>query len=250
MDLSERSGGDGARHPWETARVEAVADIVAALGLVRPRVLDVGCGDGYAARELQRRLGFSQVVAQDIHLTDALIAELAAPGVRFVRELAGLEYRADLIFLLDVLEHIEDSQRALASIVEQHLAPGGRVVVTVPAFQGLFTEHDRMLRHFRRYSREALVAEVRRAGLTVQDSGYLFMSLLVPRALGALKERLKGPQNKRGENPEGVGNWSAPEALTRLLHRALALDNALCLAAQRRGVTLPGLSVWLVCKAP
>src|SRR5688572_26554349 len=111
MDLSERGAGSAARHPWETARVAAVADIVAELGLERPRVLDVGCGDGYAVRELKRRFAFSEVVAQDIHLTDALIAELAAPGVRFVRELAGLEYRADVIFLLDVLEHIEQSEQ-------------------------------------------------------------------------------------------------------------------------------------------
>ena len=246
MDLSERSGRVTRRHPWETARVTAVRKIVGGLGLEGPRVLDVGSGDGYLVQALHQALRFRDVIAQDIHLTDALAAELRRPGVEFVRELTDPNYRADLILLMDVLEHVESPVEFLARLARERLSPGGRVVITVPAFQQLFTDHDRALKHFRRYDRAQLVREVQDAGLAVLDSGYLFASLLPPRALSALRERL---WPRRGAS-HGVGSWQGPSLVTQLLHGVLALDGRLCLAARERGVTVPGLTVWLTCKTP
>jgi 2-polyprenyl-3-methyl-5-hydroxy-6-metoxy-1,4-benzoquinol methylase len=244
VDLSERSGSVTRRHPWETARVTAVQQIVAGLGLERPRVLDVGSGDGYLVQALHRALRFADVVAQDIHLTDALAAELSRPGVEFVRELTDPSYRADLILLMDVLEHVESPVDFLAQLARERLSPDGRIVITVPAFQLLFTDHDRALKHFRRYQRDELIRDARSAGLTVLDSGYLFASLLPPRALSALRERLW----PRRQAAHGVGNWQGPSLVTQLLHGVLALDGRLCLAARARGVVVPGLTVWLTCK--
>jgi SAM-dependent methyltransferase len=247
MDLSERGSGGGARHPWETARVGAIESLVRSLALPRPRVLDVGCGDGYLVRELKRRLPFADVVAQDVHMSDALISELSSPGVRFVRELEGLEYRAELILMLDVLEHVQHAEQLLRNLTRAHLAPGGSLVITVPAFQWLHSHHDRALRHFRRYSRRDLIATVQAAGLDVQESGYLFSTLLLPRLASAVRDRFRSGDPKEAKH--GVGGWSASPGVTELLHRVLSADNAVCLAAQRRGIVLPGLSVWLTCKA-
>jgi 2-polyprenyl-3-methyl-5-hydroxy-6-metoxy-1,4-benzoquinol methylase len=244
VDLSERSGSVTRRHPWETARVTAIQKIVAGLGLERPRVLDVGSGDGYLVQALHGALRFADVVAQDIHLTDALVAELRRPGVEFVRELTDPHYRADLILLMDVLEHVEGAVEFLAQLARERLSPEGRIVITVPAFQLLFTDHDRALKHFRRYDREELIRDVESAGLAVLDSGYLFASLLPPRALSALRERLW----PRREASHGVGSWQGPALVTQLLHGVLALDGRLCLAARERGVIVPGLTVWLTCK--
>jgi SAM-dependent methyltransferase len=226
--------------------VTAVQKIVAGLRLERPRVLDVGSGDGYLVQALHEALRFADVIAQDIHLTDALAAELRRPGVEFVRELTDPGYRADLILLMDVLEHVERSVEFLAQLARERLAAGGRIVITVPAFQQLFTDHDRALKHFRRYDRAQLVREVQEAGLAVLDSGYLFASLLPPRALSALRERL----SPRRDAAHGVGSWQGSALLTQVLHQVLALDTRLCLAARERGVTVPGLTVWLTCKTP
>jgi 2-polyprenyl-3-methyl-5-hydroxy-6-metoxy-1,4-benzoquinol methylase len=250
MDLVERRQSAHERHPWETARAVAIESIVRQLGLVAPSVLDVGCGDGYLVTVLQQRLELGDVVAQDIHLTDDLIRELSGPGATFVRELDRVSSRANLVLLLDVLEHVEQPEALLREIASDRLAPGGHVLITVPAFQALFTRHDRALRHHRRYSQERLAREVAAAGLCRLDSGYLFASLLVPRALGALAERLRPAERAAGAAVKGVGDWSAPAFVTKLLHQALTLDNRFCLAARARGVTVPGLSIWLTCRAP
>ena len=247
MDLSERTEAGTRRHPWETARVQAIQQIIGGLGLNAPRVLDVGAGDGYLLGALHAAFGFRRAIAQDIHLSESLARELSQPGIEFVRELTDPEYRAELILLLDVIEHVEDPGALLSHLARERLAPGGRMLITVPAFQRLYTEHDRALKHFRRYSRGQVIEQARRAGLSVIESGYLFASLLLPRAAAALRERLAPARN--GGSGHGVGHWQAGARLTQLLHSALVLDNRLCLAASERGLTLPGLTVWLTCKA-
>lgn len=252
MDLSERTTTGARRHPWETARVQAIQQIIGGLGLSAPRVLDVGAGDGYLLGALHAALGFRRAIAQDIHLSESLARELSQPGIEFVRELTDPDYRAELILLLDVIEHVEDPGALLSQLARERLAPGGRILITVPAFQRLYTEHDRALKHFRRYSRAQVIEQAERAGLSVMQSGYLFGSLLLPRAAEALRERLlpvKPSAGGNGAGAHGVGRWQGGSRLTRLIHSALVLDNRLCLAASERGFTLPGLTVWLTCKA-
>lgn len=247
MDLLERKRGTLVRHPWETARVLVLSEILRRLQLPGPSVLDVGCGDGYTIRELAQRLDFGDVVAQDIHLDDELIRELSQPGLKFVRDLEGSSYRADLLLLLDVLEHVEQPRQLVRELVRERLAPGGRVLITVPAFQRMMSRHDRSLKHFRRYSRALLLDHVRAAGLEPIDSGYLFASLLLPRSLSAVWDRLQRRPDIIDDDP-GIGSWRGSESLTRLTHHLLTLDNRFCLAAHDRGIDVPGLSIWLTCK--
>jgi hypothetical protein len=249
VDLVERREGTPRRHPWETARLDAIKSIIERLQLHQPRVLDVGCGDGYVVTELQRSMGFREALAHDPHLTDEFIRELSSPDVRFVRDLGERSGEpSDLVLLLDVLEHIEEPVGFLRRLVAEQLAPGGWVVVTVPAFQALFSQHDRKLRHFRRYARPQIAEVAAGAGLDVVDSGYLFASLLVPRALSSLAQRGRLPRQHVAGT--GIGDWRGSTFWTRALHRALSWDNRLCLVAHDHGITLPGLSIWLTCKKP
>jgi trans-aconitate methyltransferase len=248
MDLVERRSHTPARHPWETARVTAIAEILRDLNMDHPSVLDVGCGDGYVVSSLHDRLRFGQVLSQDIHLEDEIIREIRRPGIDFVRTLSGSDYRADVILLLDVLEHVEKPVELLKELADERLLPGGRIVITVPAFQRLSTRHDRVLKHFRRYSMSGLLDHVTKAGFEAQSSGYLFSSLLLPRALSVLLEKFRSPNQNTNSN--GIGHWRGGERLTRVLHGALTLDNRLCLAARRHGLTVPGLTIWMTCQKP
>ncbi len=54
--------------------------------------------------------------------------------------------------MLDVIEHVEDDVGFVRDVVDGSLAPGGWVLVSVPAYQSLFSSHDRALKHFRRYA--------------------------------------------------------------------------------------------------
>ena len=91
----------------------------------------------------------------------------------------------DLIAALDVLEHVEDDTAALRALGEW-LSERGVLLTTVPAFQWLWSEHDVLSHHLRRYTRERLTTLLRDAGLNVLYSGY-FNSLLFPLAVANIK---------------------------------------------------------------
>ena len=86
--------------------------------------------------------------------------------------------RFDLIVMLDVLEHIEDASSALANL-RGNLRPGGRFLVTVPAYPFLWSPHDESLMHFRRYTRRSLTETATAAGMKISRMRY-FNTLLFP----------------------------------------------------------------------
>lgn len=79
--------------------------------------------------------------------------DISAPG--FVQEHEKLVGAFDTVFSLNVLEHIEDEQQAIRNYVSL-LRPGGHLILLVPAYQALYNKFDRMLYHYRRYTRDTL----------------------------------------------------------------------------------------------
>lgn len=252
MDLVEVSGTDHRRHPWEVARAGFFARVLENEGLLaQPRaVLDVGAGDGYLARTLLAEMApGSEVACFDAHYTDDDLRRLAEPsvlGLSFVREPPARRY--DVILMLDVIEHVPDDHAFLGEIIAQSLAPGGVVLVSVPAWQSLFSTHDTALRHFRRYSPAACRALLTDEGLVPIREGGLFHALLFPRALSVAREALLRRLGREPKVPQDLGDWRGGRILSTLIERALALDNTLSHALARTGVQLPGLSVWALCR--
>jgi SAM-dependent methyltransferase len=97
------------------------------------------------------------------------------------------------VCLFDALEHIPDEARALGEVVRV-LAPGGRVVVTVPAYPFLYTNQDRVVKHCRRYTRATLERALIGAGLVLERNTHtnVFLFPLILPAVLAIKawERL------------------------------------------------------------
>lgn len=87
----------------------------------------------------------------------------------------------DLIVLLDVLEHIEEDRSVLA-VLRNKLKPDGRLLVTVPALPWLWSRHDEIHHHKRRYTSRSLMRTALSAGLHVSRISY-FNTLLFPAAL-------------------------------------------------------------------
>ena len=87
----------------------------------------------------------------------------------------------DSIYLLDVLEHIDD-QVAILKSAQNYLTPSGKILVTVPAFEFLWSPHDDFVHHVRRYTKAGLKKVLEDSGYRVERISY-FNSILFPLAL-------------------------------------------------------------------
>ncbi|WP_336974004.1 class I SAM-dependent methyltransferase [Sphingobium aromaticiconvertens] len=171
-------------HWWFVARRAIIDSLIAAHIPLGPdaRILEAGCGTG----------GNLALLAHHGTL-DALEYDADARALATARGIGRIEAgalpgaigfgetRYDMIALLDVLEHVDEDVASLGALGER-LAAGGRMLVTVPAVPWLWSDHDVLHHHKRRYTQDGLSAVARNAGLTVQASGY-FNSLLFPLAM-------------------------------------------------------------------
>lgn len=242
MDLAER--GDSAdRHPWEIERARFFRSLIAHhLGGRRARrVLDVGAGDAWFAGELSREmLHGAEIVCWDVNYRGGdLDAELPDGVVRTAEEPGGT---FDLVLLLDVIEHIDDDAAFVDRRVLPHVTRDSLVVVSVPAYQGLFSSHDTALAHHRRYSPRAL-RDMLAPRFEIVARGGLFASLVPLRAAAVARDRIAGPSERHG-----IGNWTAGPGVTRAVSAVLAADAGASRWLADRGVATPGLSTWAVCR--
>lgn len=162
------------RHWWWRTRSRLVIDLLHELEPREgwKRILDIGCGDGLFFPELQR---FADVEGVEP------FGHLVSPTNPYRQRISICpfdqsylpEKRFSLILMLDVLEHIQDAVGALRHAVSL-LEPHGTVVVTVPAFMTLWTNHDVMNQHFVRYTKSSFRSVAEKAGLKLIHERYLY----------------------------------------------------------------------------
>ena len=116
-------------------------------------------------------------------------------------------------------------------------------MITVPAFQSLFMQHDHFLGHFRRYTNKTLKNRLEAAGMTVSKTGYFFFSLIIYRSLELLKERLSKKQEA-----QGIGNWDKGKTLSRIMYSILIMDFFIFRLLAMIGIKTPGLSNYAICQ--
>lgn len=189
------------RHWWFQARRKIIESTIDTMGLPdATRILEVGSGTGGNLRMLSRHGDVSAMEMDEqarklaSEKTDGAFTILpgSCPG-----NLPFQDEQFDLICMFDVLEHIEEDVAALAAL-RQHLAPGGRMLITVPAYQWLWSAHDVFLHHKRRYTAHRLRKAFGNSGLQVDRISY-FNTLLLPlAALGRLYDRIVSNNGSSG----------------------------------------------------
>ena len=143
-------------------------------------MLDIGGGNGYMA-EVINAAGFDCTLVEP---GERGIRNAAKRGVRplicaSLEEVGFSEHTIPAIGTFDVIEHIEDDARFL-SLLHRHLIPGGRLYLTVPAYNFLWSSDDEMGGHFRRYSLSKMRAKLFGAGFDVLYETYIFSFLPIP----------------------------------------------------------------------
>jgi 2-polyprenyl-3-methyl-5-hydroxy-6-metoxy-1,4-benzoquinol methylase len=138
------------------------------------RVLDIGAGSAIFSKYLLDRGAESAVCVDSAYPEERREAYNGKP-IRFTREIPP--ENADLVLLMDVLEHVDDDVGLMRASLAG-AARGAFVLISVPAFQSLFSAHDRFLEHRRRYTAGSLEKAVRTAGLEVISTRYFFAMIL------------------------------------------------------------------------
>jgi SAM-dependent methyltransferase len=226
------------RHWWYRGRRTVLDGVIAGLSLpAGARILDAGCGSGRNMVELAR---YGTVTGVELSEPSVALARARNVGeviAGSVLELPFAEDSFELAVSLDVIEHLEDDLGALREL-RRTVAPGGALLLTVPAYQWLWSGHDVINHHHRRYTRRTLRDVAERAGWRQTRTTY-FNSLLLPVAI--MLRALDRLNTKTTES--SLDLWVPPQPLNQLLERPLAMEAALI----RRGGRIPaGLSLLAV----
>lgn len=155
------------------------------------RILDVGCGTGGMLHLLADYGSVEGLEGSPIAVAYGRQRVGSVAKIRQGELPGGLEEneRFDLISAFDVLEHLEEPVATLERI-RRALAPGGSLVCTVPAYPFLWSHHDEVAHHFRRYTESTLRAHLSEGGFEVRHLSYFNSILFAPIAAVRLVQRL------------------------------------------------------------
>jgi SAM-dependent methyltransferase len=223
------------RHWWYRGRRTVLEGVIADLDLPpSARILDAGCGSGRNMIELRRH---GTVTGVELSEASVEIARGRGAGevvAGSVLEMPFPDASFDFAVSLDVVEHLEDDLGALREL-RRVIAPGGRLLLTVPAYQWLWSGHDEINHHHRRYTRRSLKRVAEAAGWKQARTTY-FNSLLLPVAI--VLRVLDRFNTKTTES--SLDLWVPPGPANWLLERPLTLEAAMI----GRGGRIPaGLSL-------
>ena len=188
------------------------------------RVLDLGCGYGGFLEGLAQQ--GEKVLPGDIsHESLSYCTERGFPGgvVSSGYALPYADASFDLVCMFDAIEHIPDDHQVMREVA-RILRPGGRVLITVPAYQFLYANNDKVANHHRRYSRGMVRRVFEQAGLQVERNThanvFLFPLILPIVLMIKLLELVVTPKDSEHTNL----SWPIPGFVHGILHGIFAAE--------------------------
>jgi len=191
-------------HFWFKARRKYITQELAQANS-NSKILDVGCSSGLLLDDLIK-LGFSANNLFGIDISEKAIINCKKNGFEntFVMDAQSinLNQKFDIIIASDCLEHLKDDDKALQNWYNL-LKPNGIALVFVPAFMFLWSQHDEVNMHYRRYQRNELKNKLKNNGFEITKSSFwnffLFLPILFVRSISKLfasKDNDTGDLNK------------------------------------------------------
>ena len=168
-------------HWWFAGRRRFLSSVIDRLEIRADAILDVGCGAGTNRLFLAEHFPNQAIHGIDIEIDPLRFCRSEEPVPVYRADLLDLPFRSesfDLVCALDSLEHVDDDRRALREL-RRVCRPGGVLLATVPAFQFLWGNVDRVGDHRRRYTSGQLLERISESGFSVRFSRY-FNYLLFP----------------------------------------------------------------------
>lgn len=189
------------KHWWHISKRNTVKKMLTSfLRSKKARILDIGCGAG---KTMDMLSSFGTVWGLDKSKKALSFCRERGFGHVALGEAADTGFGNnffDCITLLDVLEHTDEN--ATLQEAKRILKPGGIIIMTVPAYQWLWSTWDEVLKHKKRYTKRDLEAVVKKNGLTIISSSYMYSFLLLPVFIfRKLKSQKKSYESDFSTNP-------------------------------------------------
>ncbi len=226
---------------WFISRRSLITQLIKKNGIHKSdKILEVGCAGGPLIKILAAE-GYSNITGIDLSENAIELCKKRGIENAMVMDAAKTLFKDnefDLLIASDILEHIEDDHSALAEW-KRILKPNGILIVFVPAFSFLWSNHDVINHHFRRYSKGMLKGDIEKANLTINTLSFWNFSLFLPVCL------LRLIQNKQKNTVVTNDHlYELNPFINKMLIYLLKVENFLL-----RFIRFPfGVSVFAVCK--
>lgn len=205
---------------WHVGRKSIIWFQLKRLGLPPDAsILNIGCGTGGMIPIIQQ---YGSV--ENVDVSDEAADYVRQRGLGEVHRVDGVHLpfgdgHFDVVVATDVLEHIEDDAAALREW-KRVLKRGGQLILTVPAYQWLWSVHDERLHHFRRYTASEVHRKLNAAGYVVKKRTYMIV-LSFPLVVGF---RIVSGLSSRGAGSTGSSYVRLPRPVNRLFTDFLRLE--------------------------
>jgi|SRR3989344_4230635 len=169
------------------------------------KILDIGCSSGATISEL-KKTGYKNVYGADI--SKKAIEECKKNGLDrvYVRDASSLDFkdRFDVVIASDILEHIKEDKKTVKSW-NKIMAPNGKIICFVPAFNYLWSIHDEVNEHYRRYTKKQLKMIFEEAGFSIKKISYwnffLFLPVFLLRKISSSSDKKDKKDNLQSSYP-------------------------------------------------
>lgn len=250
MDINEVTCKRINRHPWELSRTNCVlAEIMPYIQTCGRNCdfVNIGAGDMFFDKQILKRMQGHRLHAIDIGYTGEKYKYVKSnnPRISMYERIEDARIDCfDYALMMDSLEYMEDDYEYVR-MLRQKVKDGGFIFFTLPAFQFMSSEHDRIVGNLRRYDKKSFSKLVENiSGLEIVKMHYFYTSLLIVRLTQKILNVDIDPQHKVTTG----WKFSSNSFITSIVKCLLDIDYKINVVMSNIGVRIPGLSLLVICK--